>query len=88
MESIYTVVIRLATPIQKTVAKCNGSVERVTVGYYVWTKVGSRRVSGRGDLETEPQGKWAVMGVQGECAGHGHSVDMRLPGSSRGQGVC
>lgn len=44
-------------------------LERVTTGYYVWTDEGSRK-SGRGDLEAEPRGEWAVAGVQGEHAGH------------------
>lgn len=56
MKSIHAAVVRSATPRQVT--NCCGSVEKATAGYYVWTKDRSRKVSGRGDLEAEPQGEW------------------------------
>lgn len=59
-------------------------MERVTAGYYLLSEEGCK-VSRKGDVEAEPQGERALVGVQGEHAGHCHSEDVRLPGSSRAQ---
>lgn len=53
----------------------------------VWSEEGCKKVSKRGDLEADPQGEWALVGVQGKHDGHCHSEDVRLPGGSRAQGV-
>lgn len=63
MESICAVVFRSATPRQGTVPNCRGSVKRVTARCCVLSEKVCK-VSRRGDLEAESQGKWTLVGVQ------------------------